>query len=548
MTAITTRSSGVTMTDVSFRYPGRSDLTLDRVSWRIEPGDFIVVTGPSGGGKSTLLRCLNGLVPHFSGGQFGGEVSVFGIDTRDHGPRHLSSRVGFVFQDPEAQAVTRIVEDDVAFGLEQAGLPRYEMRKRIEEVLDLLGIAELRARDITTLSGGERQRVAIAGAMARRPELLVLDEPTSQLDPWGADEVLTALHRLNDDLGLAIVLAEHRLDRVASSADTIRIVAGDGSMIDRPPAEALALLPVRNQPPLTRFALQAGLGRIPLTIKEARRQTGSLPEPAISFEPRHSAGEPIATLDGVTVVRGRTTVLNDIDLDFRSGQITAIMGRNGAGKSTLIRTTLGMLPCERGGVTVAEKPVAAGKMGELAGIAGYLPQDPARLLFAETVMQELEASIKHLPPGSQRLDPRHLLDELDLGHLAEEHPRDISVGERERVALAAVLISAPRLLMLDEPTRGMDGVRKHRLMRILELARERGTAIVMATHDVELVAEWADRVILLADGAVIADGDPRQVLAGSVTFSPQMNRLFGGGILTVEDALASIPRSDASIP
>jgi len=241
-------------------------------------------------------------------------------------------------------------------------------------------------------------------------------------------------------------------------------------------------------------------------------------------------------------------VLNGIDLDFRSGQITAIMGRNGAGKSTLIRTTLGMLPREKGRVTIAGQPVTAGRMGELAGIAGYLPQDPARLLFAETVLQELEASLKHLPPGPRRLDPQRLLDELDLGHLAGKHPRDISVGERERVALAAVLIGAPQLLMLDEPTRGMDGVRKHRLMRILEQARERGAAIVMATHDVELVAEWADRVILLADGAVIADGDPRQVLAGSVTFSPQMNRLFGGGVLTVEDAVSLFPRSDTPIP
>jgi energy-coupling factor transport system ATP-binding protein len=545
---IATRPPDIVLDDIRFSYPRESRLTLDHVSWEINVGDFIVVTGPSGSGKSTMLRCLNGLVPHFTGGKFGGQASVFGIDTREHGPRHLAGHVGFVFQDPEAQAVARIVEDDIAFGLEQASLPRYEMRKRVEEVLDLLGIAHLRARDITTLSGGERQRVAIAGVMALRPQLLVLDEPTSQLDPWGADEVLTALHRLNDDLGLAIVLAEHRLDRVASFADSIRIVHANGTIVDRPPADALALLPRHNQPPLARFALHEGWPSIPLTVKEARRRlTIRDDDHQISAE-RNSPGELIASVQNLTVIRGKATVLKNVNLDLHAGQVTAIMGRNGAGKTTLLRAMLGMVPVEQGIVTIAGRQVAYGGMSALAGIVGYLPQDPARLLFAETVTDELAASLKYLKNNVSHRKAEELLEELDLTHLAARHPRDLSAGERERTALAAVLIGSPNLLMLDEPTRGMDGVRKHDLMRILNQERARGRAIVLATHDVELVAEWADRVVLLGNGGVIADGHPREVLSGSVTFSPQMNRLFGGDVLTVDDAIARRSSGQPMIP
>jgi len=395
MAVSTSYKGAALLEDVSYRYPRAAGLILDHVDWRIARGDFIVVTGPSGSGKSTMLRCLNGLVPHFSGGRFGGEVRVFGYDTRLHGPRTMSAHVGFVFQDPESQSVARIVEDDIAFGLEQAGLPRFEMRKRVEEVLDLLGIAPLRDRDITSLSGGERQRVAIAGAMARRPDLLVLDEPTSQLDPWAADEVLTSLHRLNDDLGLTVVLAEHRLDRVAHAADSIRIVKRDGSIVDAPPAHALALLPERDQPPLAQFAGRSGWPTVPLTIKEARR---GLERPLRDFSPP-SPGvcdqEPLVRIEGLSIDRGPARILHDLTTNVSAGQITALMGRNGSGKSTLIRALLGILPISSGRIEIAGRNIVAGSTKDLVGIAGYLPQDPARLLFAERVIDELNATLSH---------------------------------------------------------------------------------------------------------------------------------------------------------
>jgi energy-coupling factor transport system ATP-binding protein len=538
MTLTARANAFAALRNVSYWYPGSNQPVLRDVDWTIGRGEFVVLSGPSGSGKSTLLRCLNGLVPHFSGGKFGGEVLVDGYDTRATGPRDLAGTVGFVFQDPEAQAVAAVVEDDIAFGLEQAAVSRPLMRKRVEEALDLLGIAHLRRREIATLSGGERQRVALASAMVMQPGMLVLDEPTSQLDPWAAEEVFTALHRFNEDLGITIALAEHRLDRVAGHADRIRVLRGDGMSIEATPAEALRLIPPEDLPPIARLALALEWPEIPLTIKAARRFVPVLaPEPpAPAVVP---SGAPIAELEQVTVERGHAVVLRDVSLAIRSGELVAIMGRNGSGKTTLLRSILGLTPASSGRITVAERDVARVSAEQLAGIVGYLPQDPAKLLFAATVREELAFTLRHRP---KTLDwparsAEELLRRLDLRHVGDRHPRDISVGERERTALAAVLIAAPRLLLLDEPTRGMDGKRKEALASILREERANGAAIVMATHDVELVAELATRVVLIADGEVIVDGSPQEVLAGSLAFSTQINKLLGGTMLSVEDAV-----------
>jgi energy-coupling factor transport system ATP-binding protein len=550
MTILDRQIDGATLHDVSYWYPRSEHPVLDGVSWDIATGDFVVVTGPSGSGKSTMLRCLNGLVPHFSGGRFGGDASIFGFDTRLYGPRDLSQQVGFVFQDPEAQSVARIVEDDIAFGLEQRGVPRPLMRKRVEEVLDLLGIANLRRRDVTTLSGGERQRVAIASVLVLQPRLLVLDEPTSQLDPWGADEVVTALHRLNDDLGLTIVMAEHRLDRVVMYADRLRVVRAGAVPFDAGPSQALGALPEHERPPLARLALGAGWPEIPLTIKAARRMLPDHIRPFGGTISPPDVGPVIAAIEHATIEPGTSPVLYDISLCIHQSQITAIMGRNGSGKSTLLRAILGMIPLRSGRIDLSGRDVSAVDPVDLAGIAGFLPQDPSALLFAERLRDELAFTLDHRPTG---LDwparaPEELLRELDLAGLEDRHPRDLSVGERERAALASVLVGAPKLLLLDEPTRGMDGSRKQALMRILSAERERGAAIVMATHDVELVAEWADRVILLGDGEIVADGSPRELLAGSLTFATQVNKLLGGSALTVDDGVRILRMSEGDQP
>lgn len=528
-------TAGVRFSDVSFAYAGQ-DAVLHGVDWAIDEGQFVLVAGESGSGKSTMLRCLNGLVPHFSGGRFGGEVMVHGFDTRRHGPRTLSASVGFVFQDPDAQRVSPIVEDELAFGMEQRGVPRSMMRKRVEEVLDLVGIAPLRHRDLNTLSGGERQRVAVAAALALQPRMLVLDEPTSQLDPWGADDVMTALERLNHELGLTVVLAEHRLERVVPLADGMRAITARG-IIDGTPREVIAQLEDAMVPPVPRLGRAMEWTPIPLTVKDGRQHVRRLQMAPRAPDPRTvpARGPRVVGLAGVHASFGRRAVLRDVSIDFHAGEIVALMGRNGSGKTTLLRSLMGFHRPDRGTINVLGRNVEQNDPSDFAGLVGYLPQRPSSILFNETLRAELAFTLAHGDGISHEIDVQ--LIELDLLSLADRDPRDLSTGEQERAALAAVLVSNPDVLLLDEPTRGMDYRRKQALASLLRRRSDAGILTLIATHDVELVAECATRVVLLGDGEIIADGPPHEVLSGSLAYSTQINRLLGDGFLTVEDAL-----------
>jgi energy-coupling factor transporter ATP-binding protein EcfA2 len=537
VSGIATRpASGITFDGVSFAYGHAGGAVLSGVDWRIDDGDFVVLAGESGSGKSTLLRCLNGLVPHFSGGRFGGSVTVAGLDTRHNGPRALSGDVGFVFQDPDAQRVATIVEDELAFGMEQLGVPPLTMRTRVEEVLDLLGIAALRHRDLDTLSGGERQRVAVAAALTLQPRILVLDEPTSQLDPWGAEDVIAAVERLNHDLGLTVVMSEHRLERVIAVADRMRVLRLEGPF-DGPPRDVLQALDDEMLPPIARLGRAMEWFPLPMTVKEGRsaaRLAGFRPPEAID-ERASPSGVPVVVLDRVSAGHGRATVLAEISLEVRPGEIVAVMGRNGSGKTTLLRTIMGFHRPTRGRVVVNGEEAGQRKPGEPPARTGYLPQRPGAILFNDSVRAELAFTERFHRGHARNAD--ELLTELDLAHLRDRNPRDLSTGEQERAALAAVLVANPRLVLLDEPTRGMDYRRKHALSRFLRNRRAEGIATMLATHDVELVAETATRVVLLGEGEIVADGSPRDVLSGSLTYSTQINKLLGGRFLTVADAL-----------
>ncbi len=537
-----------TLTGVSFRYPGAEDWALRNVDWQVERGGFTVIAGASGSGKSTLLRTLNGLVPHYSGGRFGGRVVVDGRDTRRHGPRDLATSVGFVFQDPEAQLVTTRVEDEIAFGPEQFGMDRQAMRVRVEESLDLVGIAHLRDRDIATLSGGERQRLAVAAALALRPDLLVLDEPTSQLDPWSAEELIGGLVRLNHDLGLTVVLAEHRLERLAIEADEIRFAEPGGGWLAGRPREVLAsaMVPSDVLPPVTRLGRHLGWEPLPLTVREGRRaaiRDGRRPAPPIASS--SGAGLPAILAAnrlrlGYAIPGGAVEVLRGIDLPIHPGEIIALMGRNASGKTTLLRALAGLQSPTAGTIVWNGGPESGADAG--SGLVGYLPQDPSTLLFAERVRDELLASRRAARNQSPRPLPDidDLLGRLGLEGLADRHPRSLSGGQRQRVAIGAVLAAAPRVVLLDEPTRGMDGLRKADLARLLsEIARD-GTAIVLATHDVELAAAVASRVVMLGGGQVVADGSPRAILGPALSYGPQMSKLYGPDFLTVEDVRAGL--------
>ncbi len=535
---------------LTYRYPGADLPVLQDLSLQIGEGEFLLVIGPSGAGKSTLLRCLNGLVPHFYGGTIAGQVTVDGRDPLALGPRGMASAVGFVLQDPEAQFVVDKVEDELAFALENQGLEPMVMRKRVEEALDHLNIAHLRQRSVNTLSGGERQRVAIAAVLTLQPQVLVLDEPTSQLDPQAAEEVLDTLVRLNQDLGLTIVLSEHRLERVVQYIDRILYLPGQGQppILDEPRA---VLSQVDLTPPLITLAKALNWSPLPLTIKEGRlfaRRFARGRVPSASHDTRAPKPQsPIfIAVQGLGYSYNGHPALQGVSLEVRQGEFVALMGRNGAGKTTLLKQLVGLLKPDQGQVQIAdpkaEQPMDTRRVAteEIIQVVGYVPQNPNALLFNDTVRQELDFTRRG--HGQTPGDYAALLGTLGLtGHI-EHYPRDLSVGERQRVALASILVAEPQILLLDEPTRGLDYQQKAALVGFLQQEKARGRTIVMATHDVELVASCADRVVLLGDGQVVVDGPARKVMSESLVFASQINKLFRDpDLLTVEDVLGLRP-------
>jgi energy-coupling factor transport system ATP-binding protein len=541
----TGHDSSIHFDHLTYTYPGSTDPALHDVTLGIEEGDFVLVAGASGAGKSTLLRCLNGLVPHFTGGTVSGQVSVAGHNPVDEGPNTLSHVVGFVFQDPEAQFVVDRVEDEIAFALENAAVPPTEMRLRVEEVLHLLDLAPLRNRQLDTLSGGEKQKVAIAAALALRPRILALDEPTSQLDPQSAEEVLQALVRLNRDLGLTIVLAEHRLERVLAYVDRLIYLSGrDHGVLSGPVRRVLGDMDLA--PPLVALGKALEWDPLPVTVKEGRRlaaQTKSL-NPR-SPNPQSKSRGPgrdvqIDIRDLHFAYNGRP-ILQGIDLQIAPGELVALMGRNGSGKTTLLKCVVGLLRPNSGKIRMRGESLIGQKTADICRDVGYLPQEPDDLLFADTVSQELRVTLRnHNLLNRPPMAPDDLLARLALEDLKARYPRDLSAGQRQRVALGAVTITKPRLLLLDEPTRGLDYQAKRDLVHLLREWQAEGAGILLVTHDVELVAQAADRVVLLSQGEVIADEAP-ELLTTSPLFAPQVARLFPGtGWLTVDDALEGL--------
>jgi energy-coupling factor transport system ATP-binding protein len=529
---------------MSVTYPDQDRPALDDVDLEIGEGELALVIGPTGAGKSTLLRSVNGLVPHFSGGRLTGSVTVEGRSTAAHRPRDLADVVGFVGQDPDATFVADIVEDELAYSMENLGLSGPTMRRRVEDILDVLNLHPLRQRPIASLSGGQRQRVAIGAVLTAAPRLLVLDEPTSSLDPVSAEEVLAALSRLVHDQGVTIVVAEHRLERIVHAADVVvNVPGGCGAVQAGPPAEILATSSVA--PPIVRLARAAGWDRLPLSVRDARRLAPDLrlrlpahPDPAPGRS--RATGPAVATVRRLSARYGRLLALEDIDLDLHAGEVTAVMGRNGAGKSTLLRHLVGLRSPQQGTVTVAGRRPSALRPADAARIVGLVPQDPASLLGADSVSAECTEADHDakLAPGSTRSTLQRLMPDL----CDDTHPRDLSEGQRLALALAIVLAPAPPLILLDEPTRGLDYTAKTRLTSIVRSLAHDGHSIVIATHDVELVADTADRVVVLADGELIGDGPTREVVCHSPGLAPQVARILAPApwltVGEVESALA----------
>jgi energy-coupling factor transporter ATP-binding protein EcfA2 len=526
--------------DLSYAYPGGRPAALERIDLELREGELVLLAGASGSGKSTLLRAASGLVPHFFGGKLGGRVLVGGLDTRHCGPAQLAAIAGTLFQEPESQVVMSSVRSELRLPLENRDWTEAAVARAVEETAVALGIADLLDRPLEGLSGGELQRVALGAALIGQPNVLFLDEPTSQLDPVAGDELIWQLRRLNEEWGVTVLLAEHRLERCLAAAD--RVVALESGQIGfdgRPQefvswaaAEAPALVP-----PVASMCAQAGLVPLPIGVKDGRTllrarglafethqsssddpqdgrsgANGTLsrsrwsrkarPEAALSLE-RVWVSYDDGTGAGLAALRG-------LSVTVAPGETVALLGRNGAGKSTLLRVAAGLRTPDRGRVWTSATPA-------------LVLQSPADYFLHDRVRDELPERCAQAA-----------LDELGLAAVADVDPRDLSGGERQRLALAVVLAgrgigggSLPPVVALDEPTRGMDRADKLSLAARLRSFAARGSAVIVATHDVEFAARLADRCVLLAAGRVVADAKTNDVLSGGRYFATEVARVLG---------------------
>ncbi len=572
----------ISIKNLTFYYSGNDKSALRDINLEIQDGEFVLLTGPSGGGKSSLCRCLNGLIPHFYGGKITGKVEVNGLNVMKHSTKELATMVGMVFQDPENQLVTVDVDRELAFGLENLAFAKEVIAKRVEEALDTVGIASLRHRATSELSGGEKQRVAIASVLALYPDILVLDEPTSELDPKGAEDVLNVVERLNDELGITVILVEHRLDRVVAHSDRVIVLENGMITADGGPRSILSDGRVSQSgvgiPPIIKLA-QAVKSRgmslrvkrsnliddTPLTVKEGRialaktlrhskpcaSRHSEFFSPVIASETKQSHLKPLIEVKNLWHVYPDDFVaVKGINLKVCPGEFVAIMGRNASGKTTLVKHFNGLLKPTRGDVTVGGINAKEATVAELCRKVGYVFQNPNDHLFCDTVEEELAFTLNNLGVKGGEAEPliNQTLERFGLTQYRYQYPRFLSGGEKQRVALASILVAQPQIIILDEPTRGMEYRLKAELMKFLDEYRRECRAVILVTQDVEMVAEFSDRVVLLSEGKIVVDGPKREVLSQALLFSPQINRLaqalksYGvpGDILTADEMIEAL--------
>ena len=547
---------------LTFAYPGADRRALDGVSLEIERGSYVVICGKSGCGKTTLLRHLKSvLTPH---GERTGRVLFEGVPLEEVSQRDQSAKIGFVMQNPDAQIVTDKVWHELAFGLESLGCDKDSMRFRVAEMASYFGIESWFHKDVRDLSGGQKQLLNLASIMAMRPSALILDEPTSQLDPIAASDFLNTVRKINLELGVTVILTEHRLEEVFACADKVVVMdRGEMVAVGSPREVALSLHASGNDmmaalpAPLRIFygvqtAREVGLGKAspdkatpekaespdaPLTVREGRRwlsrvasddcaQRDAIPADA----PLDAVEHPVLSLKEVwfRYDRDLPDVLRGASLDVAPGSILAIMGGNGAGKSTLLRVACGISKPYRGTVRVFGRKLKDWKAGSLFdGCLALLPQDPQNLFVKKTVREDLAEMLasSRLPEADRALRIEHVIDVTDIESLLDKHPFDLSGGEQQRAALAKVLLTDPKILLLDEPTKGIDAFFKRQLASVLDDLKRDGVAIVMVSHDIEFCARHADAVAMMFDGEIVAQSTPRTFFSSNSFYTTAANRM-----------------------
>jgi energy-coupling factor transporter ATP-binding protein EcfA2 len=511
--------------NLTYCYPESPVPALRNVNLQVAEGEFVVVAGASGSGKSTLARASAGLIPHFYGGSFTGRVLLAGRDTTGCCPAELAETVGMVFQDPDNQLFMTRVENELAFGLENINLPPEQIRLRLAETCFAFGLQDLLGKEVGHLSSGQKQRLALAAVCAMRPRLLVLDEPTAQLDPVRAGETIAILARLQREHGMTIVLIEKRWEHCLPYAERVLLMEGGRLALAAPPRAALRHMCGSSLALVGPFyqlfeRWEGGLnGEFPLTVNEGRRLLqGRVKVPAMAPPvPAPSQAEKFVELQKFWYAYpDGTEALRDVSLTIGRGELVAVLGENAAGKSTLLRVLCGLGLPARGKVRLGDEALS----GPVPGV-GYLPQQVLDYLVAERVRDEIAAG--------------EWIERFGLESFLDRHPRDLSAGERQRAALAAVLSRQAKLLLLDEPTCGLDyGYKTVLAQSLRELAAE-GVTTLVVTHDLEFVAAAAERVIFLSQGRLVFDGSTQEAFAQAGMVTPQLTRLFAGFGFVVTD-------------
>ena len=560
--------------DLWWRYELGQDWALKGIDLTVRRGEFLVIVGPSGAGKSTLCLTLCGMIPHFSRGYYKGEVMIIGRETRKMKLSEITRKVGIVFQDPDTQFVTMSVEDEIAFPLENHGVPRQEMIERVRRTMEITRIIELKDKYPHELSGGQKQRVAIASILALEPEIIILDEPTSDLDPVGKSEVFSMLAELKR-AGRTIILVEHNTEEAAKYADRVVLLRDGKIIMEGPPRkvfeEVESIKSAGVYPPQvtelaytlsTRYGVR---GELPITLEEClewlRELNARIVTPnRLERSPTGVKGESIISLKDVSYsYPDGTAALRDVTLEFARGEFTAIIGQNGSGKTTLVKHIVGLLRPTVGEVRIFGKKTSEMSIKEIATKVGYVYQNPDHQLFCQTVYEECAYGLRNLGLSEPEIRRRvsEILGRVGLQGLEKVDTFLLGKGQRQRLAIASTLVMNPEVIIVDEPTTGQDMSQSTSIMELLASLHREGRTVLIVTHNMRLVAEYAERVVVMQAGRVVLDGDVRTVfsqvekLREALITPPQITQLgqllSGDSVtpLTVEEMADMIRLGDA---
>lgn len=519
----------VTLDKVSYFYPGSATPALREISLSIQSGEFLGIIGPTGAGKTTLCLTLNGIVPQFYGGRFFGRVTVAGLDTLEHSVSRLAHYVGAVFEDPEIQITATSVENEIAFALENLCVHREEILRRIPQALATVRLANYEQKDPQELSGGQKQRLAIAAALALQPALLILDEPTSQLDPIGSQEVFAVVRELKNEFGMAIVMVSHAAEEMAEFADRIALLSQGKLLAIGTPDEIYSqvdLLTTHNlRPPQVSQTFykmrQKGLDipQIPVNLPQGIEtltglmNAGQRPTPVEFTLPPQREGQPVLSIQNLKYVyEDGTEALGNVSLDIQAGEYVLIIGQNGAGKSTLVKHCLNLLQPTSGKVFVQGRETRGLTVSQLAQSVGYLAQNPDNQIFNTTVEREVAFALPYLgySPALVKQQTAKSLKAMQLWDARDMHPLSLPKGERARVVIAALLAMEPDIIILDEPTTGQDYRGACAILEVSRQLHQMGKTVIVITHHLYLMPEYAERVIVMGKGTILMDAPLRQ--------------------------------------